>query len=284
MAPIASLGRVLKSWHPAAPGASGSIEVETLYPPKLPLERGQFSVATFNLAHGRGRGLSQFLLTAAQLRRNLGDAAAILQTEPVDFLALQEVETQGFIHGHLHQSREIAQAAGFGWLAQGHHVQGKRVAYGTALLARHPLEDAESHVFPHSGTTLAKGLVMALGQIHGRSLRFVSVHLDFLHERIRKRQLEHLAHLLAERLPLPLILMGDFNCGFRNGGALHDTAERLGLQIWRPHEAMNTFPRFGRRLDWILASQELEFLDCRNWEELRSDHIAVRADFRFRDR
>jgi hypothetical protein len=45
-------------------------------------------------------------------------------------------------------------------------------------------------------------------------------------------------------------------------------------------EHLNTFAFRGRRLDWILISPELEFVDYRTLPETLSDHQAVVATLR----
>jgi endonuclease/exonuclease/phosphatase family metal-dependent hydrolase len=43
---------------------------------------------------------------------------------------------------------------------------------------------------------------------------------------------------------------------------------------------MVTFPKTGRRLDWILVSPQLEFADHRILDDPISDHYAVVAEIR----
>ena len=264
-------------------GVSGVVEVGETVHEYTQLQDEIISLATFNLAHGRGQGLSHLTMRRKRIERNLHEAALCLQEHPVDVLALQEAEAEMLIHKSLHQSRELAERAGFRHFVQGQHMHHRRYSYGTALLSKTKVENAESHTFPAAGLTFSKGLVVAeLESLCGKPFRVVSLHLDFLHAKVRRRQVEHLLSVLARKSALPLIVMGDFNCEFKSGGALFHLADELGLQMWKPDERHTTFPRLGRRLDWILISKELEFLDYQVWSGLSSDHLAVRAEVKFR--
>ena len=240
------------------------------------------SLATFNLAHGRGNGFSQLVMKRKRIEENLYEAAECLKFRPVDILALQESEAEMLLHKQLHQSRELAQKAGFRYFVQGQHMHHKYYSYGTALLSKAEVDSAESHTFPAAGIAFSKGLVMAeLKGFGGQEFRVVSLHLDFLHAKVRRRQVEYLIQLLEKKNRIPLIVMGDFNCELRNGDALRHLADQLGLKMWKPEEGLMTFPRLRRRLDWILISKEFDFVNYEVWSGLSSDHLAVRAEVKF---
>ena len=75
--------------------------------------------------------------------------------------------------------------------------------------------------------------------------------------------------------------MGDFNCQYRKNGVLERLAQELNLQVWNPQEKIVSFPKLGLRLDWILISQEMRFNSYELWDDLASDHLAVRAELEF---
>ena len=218
----------------------------------------------------------------SRVERNLHEAALCIKERPVDVLALQEAEAEMLIHKNLHQSRELAERAGFRHFIQGQHMHHQRYSYGTALLSKALVKTAESHTFPAAGLSFSKGLVLAeLKSRCGQAFRVVSIHLDFLHAKVRRRQVEFLLKLLERQRAMPLVIMGDFNCELKTGGALQHLADSLGMQMWKPEEAHPTFPRLRRRLDWILISRELIFLNYEVWDGLSSDHFAVRAEVKF---
>jgi endonuclease/exonuclease/phosphatase family metal-dependent hydrolase len=76
-----------------------------------------------------------------------------------------------------------------------------------------------------------------------------------------------------------LVLMGDFNCGFRAKDlTLSMLARELNLQTHEPWATdMVSFPPRNKRFDWIMISAELDFLEYRTLPDVLSDHRAVVA-------
>ena len=80
---------------------------------------------------------------------------------------------------------------------------------------------------------------------------------------------------------IPLfVLMGDFNTDWQSEeSSLKYLAELLDLQVFRPHaEGLSTYGDKGARLDWILISSDLEFVNYIVVPDVVSDHYAVAAD------
>ena len=107
----------------------------------------------------------------------------------------------------------------------------------------------------------------------------VSIHLDFLAERVRRRQVEQLVESFrgSER---PLVVLGDFNCEWSERRRCLALLQReLGL---RPVEGSGhaTFPSWRPlvRLDWVLVSPELGFAAYETLPDRLSDHLGVVAD------
>ena len=95
-----------------------------------------------------------------------------------------------------------------------------------------------------------------------------------------RNQMVH--HLRGEHRPL--IVMGDFNCGWFKEDALRFLIEHLHLHVYEPQSReLPTYrsnrPR--RRVDWILASKHFEFVNYEVWPDRVSDHLAVAADLRW---
>jgi endonuclease/exonuclease/phosphatase family metal-dependent hydrolase len=221
-------------------------------------------------------------LRRKKIEENLRSAASKIRQRPVDLLALQEAESEMIMHKNFHQSEFLAQQAGFSQVAQGEHVITRRMKYGTALLSRLRILESDSHVFPRSPLTFPKGFVSSeIISDCGKRFRVISVHLDFLHEKTRKRQVNILCDYLCNLENLPLIIMGDFNSQFSRNSALKFLADKLNLQLWNPQEKIISFPKLRLRLDWILISQELSFKSYELWSDLASDHLAVRAEIEF---
>ena len=230
---------------------------------------------TLNLAHGRGTGQHQALLRADALRANLGRVADMLRAERPDVVAFQEADGPSSWSGRFDHVAEVARRAGYPHRFRGDHVSTDRLRYGTAIISRRPIDGAASHRFSPSFPTPLKGFVV--GSVDG--IDVVSVHLDFLRAGARRAQMRRMVEVLAGR-GRPLVVLGDFNCEWNE--ALRGLASQLGLHTVRPAAA--TFPSQGpaRRLDWILASRELEFVSYRVVATPLSDHLAVVATLRHR--
>ncbi len=158
-------------------------------------------------------------------------------------------------------------------------------AFGTALLSRFRYQRTLVHDFPPTPPTTRKGFVAA--QIHWSpngdetpplTVTLVSVHLDFSRRASRRTQFEDLERVL-DVMPRPLIVMGDFNTDwFGREQLLRGFAERLGLLAWQPEaEGLGTYD--DKRLDWVLASADLSFVDHRTLDDEVSDHRPVLAEF-----
>ncbi len=239
-------------------------------------------VMTLNLAHGRGQGLHQALQSAGVRSRNLEQVRALLAREAPDLVALQEVDAPSFWSGGIDQLDFLGRDLQFRHFVHGAHVQAIGLAYGNGLLAALALDDSKAVTFAPAAGHPAKGFVAARFRWPGRpglELDLVSLHLNPLSAQLRRAQALELVQSLTPR-QRPLILMGDFNTDWqRPDSALRLIAVELGLRAYRPEaEDLDSFPRLGRRLDWILISPELEFLDYRVLDARVSDHRPVLAE------
>lgn len=241
----------------------------------------QLKVLTVNLAHGRGTGLHQAFQDAGDARRNLDAVDALIARESPDVVALQEADAPSAWSGRFDHVDYLARSAGFGWGVHATHARGSGLAYGTAVLSRLPLEDSGAVTFAPAAATLPKGFSIATVRWPeaGIDLDVVSVHLEPLRASVRRRQAEQIIAALADRRR-PLVIMGDFNTDWDGiDGALPMLAEELGLAVYAPSgEGIVTYPRLGRRLDWILISEPLRFAGFRVLEDDVSDHRAVAAE------
>jgi endonuclease/exonuclease/phosphatase family metal-dependent hydrolase len=111
----------------------------------------------------------------------------------------------------------------------------------------------------------------------------VSVHLDFSRDSVRSRQIAEIAEFMSDRSH-PLIVVGDFNSDWLSAGSVvAELARRCRMQAYQPMaDNMATYRSSGRRLDWMLISDDLEFLSHAVLPEVVSDHQAVVADVRLK--
>ena len=262
----------------SAGGALAASELERS-PTRSPAP-AEMTVMTLNLAHGRAEKSHQALLSKETITKNLDQVAALLRGAEPDVVALQEADGPSLWSGRFDHVAHLAEKSGLEHHFRGNHVQGLKVAYGTALLSDHPLGDTASITFPPSPPTLTKGVVFGAVQMPGVGpVTVASVHLDFSRKSVRQEQIDRLVEALADR-PRPMIVLGDFNCDWDDESTLPDLAEQLGLHAVAPDDETITFPKLRKRLDWILVSDNLELVDYQVSPQPLSDHRAVIARVR----
>ncbi|MFQ5502842.1 MAG: endonuclease/exonuclease/phosphatase family protein [Phycisphaerae bacterium] len=243
-------------------------------------------VATWNVAHGRGLAFNQIGLPRETFEANLRAMAGVLRRERPDVVCLQEADGASDWSGGFDHVAFLAEAAGYPFRHHGLHVEterlGVRLRYGTALLSRLPLREMGLHPFD-AEIFDTKGAAWADVVFGGRTVTVISVHLDFKRASVRCRQVDALVERFQSH-DEPLIIAGDFNCSWGDGeDALRRIAERLSLRC-SGNDGGYTFPSHApeKRLDWILISEDLEFVDSRIWPDLCSDHLGVVATLAWR--
>jgi endonuclease/exonuclease/phosphatase family metal-dependent hydrolase len=259
------------------------VDIHSLAPPQPLAPAETLRVLTLNLAHGRGNQLVQRLVGRTRAERQLLRVAALLRRHSPHVVALQEADGKAVWSGRFNHVDFLARQAGYAAYIQMHHVHGLGLAYGTAILAQGDLREGCGGRFRLTPPTLPKGWVSAVipwPAVPAGAVRVVSLHLDFLRARSRQSQLRELSLELATEA-LPLIIMGDFNSTPRREPAMADLMGRLGLHTFEPHATApvnHTHPASGRRIDWILASADLRFVQHRVLREVLSDHLPVTAE------
>lgn len=241
------------------------------------------SIATLNVAHGRGDSLNQLLVSTSRTRQNLSRIADTLAGEGIQVVALQEADSPSLWSGNFEHTTWLADRGRYGWYVQSPHARIGLGNYGTAVLSSLPMAAAFSLSFPPSPPTARKGFTLA--ELDWRlpqaqvALDVISIHMDFSRKSVRQEQLQELQRALARRQN-PLVIMGDFNSteiarqlmreAKENGRHLHT----IGDDAPQYHSYKKT------RLDWILLSDELEFIDYRTLPGVLSDHKLVTARIR----
>lgn len=259
-------------------------------------------VATLNVAHGRGLALSQFTLTAEEFRANVAALTAVIRQKRPDVLALQEADGRSAWSGLFDHVDYIAEHADYRFVHHGIHFEAGigdlSIRYGTALLSRFPLRSTASHrsVVRQFHT---KGFVTAEFDFHGRPVVVVSLHLDSSSADVRRKEAGNIVDVLSQ-LKKPLIVMGDFNSRWTSEtDAVRTITKRLQLRAFQPESgegearpttnpppppSLMTFRSTGpvSRIDWILISHDLEFVEYGVWVDKISDHRGVEATIKWR--
>ncbi len=262
------------------------LEVSSSGVGKEPPPSPKLVVASLNLAHGRGSSLNQLLVSARRTRENLAAVAEYLVASSVDVVALQEADAPSFWSGNFSHVDYIAEKARYPWYVQAAQARIGIASYGTAIISRRPILQAVALAFPPTPPTVQKGFTMT--EIAWRGARpgdgpgkvdVISVHLDFSRKSVRDKQVEELKTVLKGRVN-PLIIMGDFNSeSIARDLRKPDPTGPRPLHSWfDARRDMSTYK--DKRLDWILLSAELEFVQYHTANEVLSDHRAVVAEVR----
>lgn len=252
---------------------------------------GALRVLTLNVAHGRKDGFNQIFQSKETIRRNLGEIAAVLRRTRADVVALQEADGPSRWSGGFDHVAMLAKEAGYPWHARAGHARSWLFDYGTALLSRRPFMEILRHDFQRTAPSPTKGLL--LGQIAWRPnegvgsrivVDIVSVHFDFSREKVRKQQMAEVIEVLRGRTN-PAIVLGDFNDDWLGeDSVVAQLARRCNLHVFRPTaKDLSTYRSNERRFDWVLLSDELEFVDYNVLPDIVSDHYAVVADISVRN-
>ncbi|WP_279246839.1 endonuclease/exonuclease/phosphatase family protein [Candidatus Litorirhabdus singularis] len=244
------------------------------------------TVASLNVAHGRRQSFNQLLLSRQAIESNLGLVAAQLQNSGAEVVALQEADAASGWSGDFDHVQLLAGSAGLPCYFHGLHDQSRLSSYGTALLSRYALFQTASQTFAPSWPTKPKGFVVS--RLHWNpndkldsalEVVLVSLHLDFSRASVRNSQAAELIAALQD-VTGPLVVMGDFNAEWaESDSAVRTLAQALSLQAYEPEVGnQGTYVGKHKRLDWILISSQLKFVNHRVIPEVVSDHLTVVAE------
>ncbi len=243
-------------------------------------------VASLNIAHGRGTAINQMLIGSERIAENLERAAATMRDTDAHVIALQELDVDSRWAGNFDHADWLLANSHLACVAIGLHARNWLYSFGTGLLSSLAMSEPRAIAFEPTPPTTNKGFVAATLRWQQadnvRSVRLSSVHLDFSRKGARDRQLQKIISAVQES-PLPMIVMGDFNEQWdSDGSVVKRLVEEAGLVAYQPDSA--ALPTYkSKRLDWILVSPELEFVEYTVLEEELSDHQLVLAELRWRD-
>jgi len=246
--------------------------------------QGPLKVMTLNMAHGRKTAFSQIFLSWQTIHANLMDIGAVLRSTNADIVALQEADGPSWWSGNFDHAALLAKTAGYSWFARAGYMDAWALDYGAALLARRPFEEARAHRFKKPFLLPPKGFLLGRFGWYPQEaaagkpifIDIISVHLGFSQSGVRRRQIAEMRAILADR-HIPKIILGDFNSNWlADTSVVRELSRQSGLQVYRP-EAVDLNTYGSRRLDWILISADLEFINYEVVPDVLSDHLGVKA-------
>jgi len=241
-------------------------------------------VLTLNIGHARGVALNQMLVTRTGHQRNLEEIAAVLRSADADVVALQEADAVSLWSGRFDHVEFLSAATDYRCYIHGHHADAWLYSFGAALMSHVAMSKTGSHAFRPSPPTPTKGFVYGTLRWRrpgdgepARKVTVLSVHLDFSRKSVRDAQVAELVAVISEQTN-PLIVLGDMNEDWSlENSAVRRIASEFGLRAFTPEAAELGTYKQGRRLDWILVSEELGFVDYTLLPDIVSDHRGVAA-------
>ena len=260
---------------------NGTINNRQAYPDSV------LRVATLNLAHGRKDNFNQLFVGKKSHKQYLNDIVDVLKQYNPHVVALQEADAASRWSGNFDHVAYLASGAEYPWRTHVSNAENWLFSYGTALLSAVPLIESIQHTFESSPPTLDKGLVLAqiewpsADKDQSRKIDIISVHLDFSRKSVRDKQINEIMELLSARNN-PTIIMGDFNSEWLAEASVIKELATNGHFMTHEPDADNYNTYEDKRLDWILITKELEFVNYQVLPDILSDHAMVVADIRYK--
>lgn len=244
------------------------------------------TLVSLNLAHGRSDSFSQLLLSGKTIRHNLDNVAHYLQKVKADVVALQEADGPSNWSGKFDHVDHLAREAGYYGHVRSEHVNNWFGDYGTGLLSQLPIVESFGVTFQPTPPTTRKGFTLASIQWRYDAARdpitvdVVSLHLDFARNTARKRQIMELLSVMRQRHN-PTIIMGDFNNEWIATSFTTENFARFRTLHTIDHKDSLRFSYGDKRLDWVLLSDELQFISYDIDDVELSDHRPVRVTIKY---
>jgi len=268
-------------------------------------------IATWNIAHGRGSGDSNWEQGGDEKRDRINQIAEKIRELDADVVILNEVDFSASWSGSHDQAQQIAKKSGypicvkqanldFGFLLG-------RWYFGNAILSRLPVADCkvvelqplnewESWLVGYK-----RGLSCTIVLPDQSVVSVVGLHLESRGEAIRVEQVDDVARHIGE-LPSPIIIAGDLNTcpsNFPNSRRNADGINAFDRMIKQTQFAYQpqllqgsdeenlsamTYSTVEPKsiIDWVLVSAELKTVDQRVIDSQLSDHRPVVATIHFK--
>ena len=264
-----------------------------------------FRIATWNIAHGRGSGDSNWKEGGDEKSKRVEEIAVEIRKFDADVVVLNEVDFSATWSGGFDQAELIAKKAGYPICIKQANLDFGfifgRWYFGNAILSRlpvtnervvelQPLAEWESQLVGHK-----RGLSCTVEVSPQHSLSIIGLHLESRGEAIRVKQIDDVARH-AGQFSGPLVVAGDLNTTpsqFPNSQSDSDGINAFDKLIeqtefsYSPNSVAGTqsltYSSVNPKLliDWILLSHELRLIKQEIIDSQLSDHRPVVATIEF---
>jgi len=242
----------------------------------LPTGRSKLRVMTYNIHVGRGM----------DQRLDLRRIAEVINAERPDLVGLQEVDRGVERTGRIDEIAELARLTRMEYaFAPNLRYQGGW--YGVAVLSRLPIISVDHRRYANRREAERRGFLRVEVSAGGRTLNFVTTHLDYQSSEGRVFETGQLLRAL-ETVEWPLVVVGDFND--EPTGEAYKWMRTRFTDAWAGgggRGAGFTYPADEprKRIDYIFCAVEagslLRVRHARVVDSLASDHRPVTAELWF---
>lgn len=251
-------------------------------------------IMSYNIGYGFGVVNNQgSVLSKDEVEKNLDEIVKTIKEVFPDVVALQEVDFGAHRTHFINEMDEIAQKAGYPFVAYATTWNQKYIAWpywpvkkhfgkmlsGQVILSRYPIlsqqvvtfEKPASNPFWYNWFYLNRVVQKVVLDLDGQKIDFWNVHLEAFDEKTREEQLKKLSNLVLSNENKKVIVAGDFN------------TDNPIIENFKSTEAFFTYPSWSpnEKLDHIFYSSffNLNKSDKSSGVEA-SDHLAVWAVFK----
>jgi len=212
---------------------------------------------------------------------DLARIAGVINAQHPDLVGLQEVDRGVERTQRIDEIAEIARMTKMDY-AFAFNLRYQGGQYGVAILSRLPIMATDHRLYKNTREAERRGFIRAEVQAHGRTLNFVTTHLDYQYEDGRVFEAEQLLGALKD-VKGPMILVGDFNDV--PAGEAYKLVREQFADAWIESGASDqglSYPadKPVKRIDYILSRQTARIRTKKAWtvSTLASDHVPVVAD------
>lgn len=269
-------------------------------------QHGQLSIASYNIAHGRGLAESN-LSGGAKAERidRLDKIAELLRQVDADIVVLNEVDFDSSWSYSINQAEYLAKKAGYPvWVEQRNmdfRIAFWNWAFGNAVLSKYPIQDAQLVELPgHSifeTIVLGQKQAIACEVAHPKgNLQVIGAHLSQRIEAVRVASTKLILQRSKDST-IPTVFAGDLNSsptGFTESAQDSSGQNAIDLldqssQFHRWNQTTSSDPShctFSANdpkvvIDWIFVPRTWQFELFQVNDQQLSDHRLIHAKVRF---
>ncbi|PCJ57617.1 MAG: hypothetical protein COA79_15340 [Planctomycetota bacterium] len=253
--------------------------------PKIIKAKNHYRILTFNIAHGRGRALNQFMVPNFRRKEICNTIGLFCKASNADFILFQESDFYATWSGNFNHLNAINQKAEYPHKREGNNnVLDSYLnnQYGNSILSKFEPINSSNTIFSEKSIG-GKGVVQITIKLKENLLTIFNLHLQHNSIDVRRKQLNIVEKLIL-KTKTPYIIAGDFNEKIESE-LLKSFIKRHHLHRYEGKESSISSFRFSflnSRIDFILGTKEIIFHQCEIQKTNLSDHMPIIMDFSIR--